>query len=218
MRRARHTRRRRGTRGFSLVEVVVALTVTAMTITLLSGAAFSMRLISERSSRAEAALDVLTVRRLIRAWASATQLRGVFGEATFMGDDAQVRMQLVRDDTTGAPSRLGVLRIEREGGISTLTAVRAPDRTVWQDLGADLAISRVYATSERLQFAFLTASADGRELVWTTRREPGSPPLAMALQIGETHRIVGVFEQEIDPGCLALNGIGPFQRRQCAVR
>ncbi|MEL6217342.1 MAG: type II secretion system protein [Pseudomonadota bacterium] len=220
MLRPRTCRRRGNARGFSLIEVTVALAVMAMTIMLLSGAAFSLRLVSERSVRADAALELLTVRRLLRAWTSATMLRGPSGEASFVGDGSDVRMLLARDDLTGTPRQLARLSVERRDGISVLLASRAQGgKSVWQSIGSDTPLtSEIYRTKEPMRFSYLASVEVGQTLAWVAAKPAGAPPRGLALTIGEERRIVAFFEQEIDAGCLALVGLGTLQRRQCEVQ
>ncbi|MEO0819781.1 MAG: prepilin-type N-terminal cleavage/methylation domain-containing protein [Pseudomonadota bacterium] len=213
-------RRRAGERGFSMVEAIVALTIAAMTLALLSGAAFSLRMIAARSAAPEEAVELLSTRRVLRRWASATVLRGAGSTASFAGSATEIRLLFGPDLWTDAPAQLAMLRIERVGEEYRLAAYRRSGAaSVWQDVeAAPREASELLRSAVPLRFSYEVANPEGPGTVWITAREAGPPPRAFALDIAGGRRVVAPIAQEMDPGCLAAFGVGEFQRDRCSVQ
>ncbi|MEL6768650.1 MAG: prepilin-type N-terminal cleavage/methylation domain-containing protein [Pseudomonadota bacterium] len=215
-------RRRRGRaeRGFSLVEAVVALSISALTLALLSGAAFSLRAVGERNETASQAVDLLAARRVIRRFASETVLRGAGDTAGFMGGPSEMRLLLAPDLGTGAPARLAVLRIERSETQYQLAAYRqAGAASVLSELGRTLSERSVVLESEGpIGFAYLVDNPESRGTIWVSERQAGPPPHALAVRLTGGLQLTAPFHQELDPGCLALYGLAPLARNRCVAR
>lgn len=220
-RRLPSSRRRRGhERGFSLVEMVVALTIAAMTLALISGASFSLRAIGQRAAADNGAAELLAVRRILHRWVSEAMLRGPGGAAAFVGDRSEVRFLLAPDTLAGEPARLAVLRIERDGDMRVLRAYRERDAlSVLQDADGRLGdSSTLHRTAADLAFVFLVDDPRGTGSAWALAREPGPPPRALALDLGDGRRVVAHVMQDVDGGCLAAVGLGELQRDACRAR
>ncbi|MEM9763322.1 MAG: prepilin-type N-terminal cleavage/methylation domain-containing protein [Pseudomonadota bacterium] len=215
-------RRRRGRRerGFSLVEAVVALSISALTLALLSGAAFSLRAVGERSAVADQAVDLLAARRVIRRFASETVLRGAGDTAGFMGGPSEMRLLLAPDLGTGSPGRLAVLRVERGETHFQLAAYREVGaRGVLSDLGRTLSERSVVLESEGpIGFAYLVDNPESRGTLWVTELSAGPPPRALAVRLSSGPQLTAMFHQEIDPGCLSARGLAPLARNRCVAR
>ncbi|MEM7497494.1 MAG: type II secretion system protein [Pseudomonadota bacterium] len=213
-------RRRRHERGFSLVEAVVALTISALTLALLSGAAFSLRAIGARSEAADEAVDLMAARRVVQRFASETVLRGAGNTAGFVGGPSEMRLLLGPDLTTGTPGRLVVLRVERNEGHYLLTAYReTPAASVWAEVDGRLTDrSEVMESAEPLRFAYLIDNPEGGGALWVAEHRAGSPPQALAIRVDGGPTLTARFAQELDPGCLAAAGLGQFERNRCLAR
>ncbi|MEM6356803.1 MAG: prepilin-type N-terminal cleavage/methylation domain-containing protein [Pseudomonadota bacterium] len=213
-------RRRRHERGFSMVEAVVALMISALTLALLSGAAFSLRAIGMRSASEGAAVEMLAARRVLRRFASETVLRGAGNTAGFSGRPQEVRLLLAPDLSTGAPARLAVLRVEQVDGRFLLAAYRkAPAGSVLTDLDVTRADrSEVLQSDTPIGFAYLVDNPEGPGTRWVAEHEPGPPPHALAVDLAGGQRLTATFAQEMDPGCLAARGVGQMERNRCLAR
>ncbi|MEM9268599.1 MAG: prepilin-type N-terminal cleavage/methylation domain-containing protein, partial [Pseudomonadota bacterium] len=103
-------RRRRHGRGFSLIEAIVALAVTALTLSLLTGATWGLRLafVAQDELR-DGPVETLILRRALQRWTTAISTDTVAGEALILGRSDQLRMVIVPSVQSGRRAYLAAL-------------------------------------------------------------------------------------------------------------
>ncbi len=215
-------RRRHVARGFVLTEALVALTVAALTLALLTSASFGLRQTAMHPSALQQdATDWLTARRVLQAWAGSATTDGVGRELNrFSGTPDQMR--LVIDDGTSRSNRpvmIG-LNITEEDGVFTLTAARFFDvRDV--RLGDEQAqASTVLVTDQPLSLVYLvTESPSSNQRVWSYEPQPEQGlPAAVAIEQGAERVLVARMPATRSASCVARLGILGLEEQDCELR
>lgn len=215
--------RRRGqrTRGFAMVDALVALAIAALTLVLLTSASWGLKLASERRAALEvtAASDWLLARRTLLGWAGDLSNDGPLARgAAMIGTATTVRMR-VRDRGANV-SYVGEFRVEgtRDTGF-TLTAARH-DGLRDARIAADQPRRSVLLTSpEPIRFVYLFPEANGRGSVWRYETGDGEAlPRAIAIETGDRRQVTVPIFPTISQTCLAALGPGALEGNQCAVR
>ncbi len=214
-------RRRARERGFSLIEATVALTIAAMTLLLLAGAGFGLRLAAERTARTQdIAVDLLAARRAIRRWASEVSTDGTADapELSFAGLPDRVAMLLAPDPGSAQGDRLALLEVVRgETGDVLLARRQRGSRSLLTGIErADS--SALLATGRRLSFAYLFTGGRNEDAWLATTTELARLPRAVALLIDGDRAILARLPQELDPLCIGRVGAVAFEGSRCALR
>lgn len=215
-------RRRKGSRGFILTEALVALTVAALTLALLTSATWGLRqTAAQPSSMQQEATDWLTARRVLQAWAASATIDGIAQtESRFEG--SPTRMRLVLDDGTSRDNRPVMISLEitESDGLSRLTAARLFDvRDV--RIGSDrLRASTVIVSDQSLRLVYYVASATGQiGRVWTYEPRPEQGlPAAVAVERGTDRMIVAQMPATRSATCVSRVGIRGLEEQDCELR
>lgn len=215
-------RRRRADRGFVLAEALVALTVAALTLALLTSATFGLRQTAMQPSELQQeATDWLTARRVLQAWAASATTDGIGRELNrFLGTPTQMR--LVIDDSTSRSNRpvmIG-LDITEEDGLFQLTAARFFGvRDV--RLGDEQArASTVIVSDQPLRLVYYVSEGlNSNQRIWTYEPQPSQGlPAAVAIEQGAERVIVAQMPATRSASCMSRLGILGLEEQDCELR
>lgn len=215
-------RRRSAERGFVLAEALVALTVAALTLALLTSATFGLRQTAMQPSELQQeATDWLTARRVLQAWAASATTEGANATMQrFFGTPTELR--LVIDDSTSPSNRpimIG-LTITQEEELYRLSAQRFFDvRDV--RLGDEQARSSTVIVSDQpLRLVYFVAVRRGsNERTWTYEPEMEQGlPIAVAVEQGAERMIVAQMPATRSAACVSRRGILGLEEQDCELR
>ncbi|MCY4181098.1 MAG: hypothetical protein OXD48_12655 [Litoreibacter sp.] len=214
-------RRIRHTRGFAMIDALVALAVAALTLSLLTSASWGLKIASDRRAAIEQtnAADWLLARRTLQGWAGDVSNAGPRAAgANLVGTASTVRMQVRGQDGFG--SFVGELRVEGSADIGyTLSAARH-DGLQDARLSSDAPRrSTLLRAQEPSRFVYLFMQSDGTGTVWRYETgDGGALPLSVAIEVGDTRRVTAPVHTTISQTCLSSLGQGGMEDRLCSVR
>lgn len=219
--RRRFGRRGRRSRGFAMIDALVALAVAALTLVLLTSASWGLKLASDRRASMEttAAADWLLARRTLRAWAGDLSNDGPRASgAAMIGTSTTVRM-LVRDQ--GALGGfVGEFRVA--GTVDTGYALIASRHDGLRDarVTADVPrTSELLRSDTPIRFVYLFPQTDGTGTIWRYETGDGEIlPHAIAIEIGSKRQLTVAVHTTVSQTCLSALGPGGLEDFQCAVR
>ena len=220
MKRGISKRRARRSKGFAMIDALVALALAALTLTLLTSASWGLKIASERRAAMEntSAADWLLARRTLSGWAGDVTNNGPRANgANLIGTATTLRM-LVRDGA-GA-GYVGELRVEGTADTGyTLLAARH-DGLRDARLSADAPRRSQLLTSDTpIRFVYLFPQSDGTGSVWRYETGDGNHlPTAIAIEAGSTRQMTVPLFTTVSQTCLAAFGPGALEGSQCAVR
>lgn len=213
-------RRRQGTRGFAMIDALVALAIAALTLTLLTSASWGLKLASDRRASLEqtAPADWLLARRTLLKWAGDVTSRGTTATGAAMIGTATTLRMIVRDRAASV-AYVGEFRVDgtRETGF-TLSAARHDGLRDARTAADRPRRSPLLTSSDPIRFVYLFQQPNGGA-VW--RYETGDGvilPRAIAIEAGDTRYVTVPVFATISQACLAALGPGAFEGAQCAVR
>lgn len=218
----RRYHRRGAARGFVLAEALVALTVAALTLALMTSATWGLRQTAMRNSDVqEQATDWLTARRVLQAWAGSGTTDGYEGVVgRFAGTPDQMRL-IIDDGTIGTDRPVMIsLDIVQEGEFHRLEAARHFDIRDVRLEDETARASTVIVTRAPLSliyyFAAPGAIGQGR---WTYEPQPEQGlPSAVAVEAGAERMIVAKMPATHSASCVARNGVVGLEDQDCALR
>lgn len=214
-------RRRLHSRGFAMIDALVALAVAALTLSLLTSASWGLKIASDRRAALEAtaAADWLLARRTLQAWAGDVSNAGPRASgANMIGTAATLRMRVRAQDGLGG--FVGEFRVEGSADAGyTLSAARH-DGLNDARLSADAPRRSVLLrANEPIRFLYLFPQSDGTGTVWRYETGDGAAlPIAVAVELGDMRRITAPVFTTISQTCLSALGQGGLEDRQCTVR
>lgn len=220
----RWARRRRhaAARGFILAEALVALSVAALTIALLTGATFGLRQTAMQPSvLQQQATDWLTARRVLQAWAGSATTDG-FGtiESRFFGSPSEFR--LIVDDSTSRSNRpvMIALRITQEDGLYRLSATRHFDVRDVRLGNEPIRASDVIVSDQPLSLVYYMAAGIGLNAqAWTYEPAPEQGlPYAVAIERGAERMIVAPMPATRSASCVSRQGLRGLEGQPCELR
>ncbi len=213
--------RRRGSGGFAMAEALVSLAVAALTLALLTGAGWGLRLVSE--SRAAAAqtgaADWLAARRALQGWAAGLTSPGL-GQAdgAFAGTATTARM-VVDSAASGRPAAfVAELRVEqREEGFVLIAArhLGQRDARVASEAPQETEIVR---TDRPIRLLYLLPREGVAGLTWRYETGGGALPAAIAVEVGDTRAITARVFANRSAVCVSGLGPGGLEDPQCILR
>lgn len=215
------TRRRVRTRGFAMIDALVALAVAALTLTLLTSASWGLKIASDRREAMEstAAADWLLARRTLSGWASDVSNDGPRASgANLIGTATTLRM-LVRD-RAASQGYVGEFRVE--GTSDTGYTLMAARHDGLRD--ARLAVDRprrstILSSDVPIRFVYLFPQTDGTGTIWRYETgDGGTLPIAIAVEAGATRQMTVPVFATVSQTCLAALGAGALEGSQCDVR
>ena len=214
-------RRTRRSKGFAMVEALVALAIAALTLTLLTSASWGLKLASERrvAFDAIAPADWLMARRILQSWAQDLSNDGPRSTgAALLGTATTMRM-LVRDRVASS-FYVGELRIDfRDEAGYTLHALRHDGLRDARTAADTPRVSKLLTTSEPIRFVYLFPQATGAATVWRYETGDGDVlPLAIAIEMGSQRLVTVPVLPTISQTCLSALGPGGLEGDRCAVR
>lgn len=213
---------RRGARGFVLTEALVALTVAALTLALMTSATWGLRQTAMQSSPTqEAATDWLTARRVLQAWAGSATTDGFEGVVgRFAGTPAQMRL-IVDDGTirTDRPVMIS-LDIREEDGLFRLEAARHFDVRDVRLAPDGARASTVIVTEAPLNLVYYFAALNpGVPGTWTYEPQPEQGlPTAVAVEAAAERMIVAKMPATHSASCVAQQGLPGLDNQDCELR
>lgn len=214
-------RRGRRTKGFAMIDALVALAIAALTLTLLTSATWGLKLASDWrvSSESASATDWLLARRTLSAWASDLSNDGPRARGDAMiGTATTLRLQ-VRDRAAVEPY-VGELQVTGSGDIGyVLTAARHDglrDARVAVDQPRR---SVLLMSSEPMRFVYLFRQENTAGTVWRYETGDGEVlPLAVGIEVSGARQVTVPVLNTISQTCLSALGAGALEGEQCAVR
>ncbi|WP_159086875.1 PulJ/GspJ family protein [Loktanella sp. Alg231-35] len=215
--------RHRSQRGFVLAEALVALTVAALTLALMTSATWGLRQTAmQPNPLQQEATDWLTARRVLQAWAGSATTDGyeaVVGR--FVGTPTQMRL-VVDDGTirTDRPVMISLDIIRDEDGLYRLDAARHFDIRDVRLVDETARPSTVIITDVPLRFVYFFAKANsfnGGEWTYEPQPEQGLPS-AVALERGADRMIVAKMPATHSASCVSRTGIVGLDNDDCELR
>ena len=221
MRRGLFKRRARRTRGFAMIDALVALAVAALTLTLLTSASWGLKIASDRRAAMEttAAADWLLVRRTLSNWVGDVTNSGPRASGANMIGTATTLRMIVRD-AASSEGYVGEFRVEGTSDIGyTLYAARH-DGLRDARLAADKPRrSELLTSDEPIRFVYLFPQSDGTGSVWRYETGDGDIlPTAIAVEAGSARQMTVPVYATVSQTCLSALGPGGLEDGQCAVR
>ncbi|MEM6386413.1 MAG: hypothetical protein AAF718_09280 [Pseudomonadota bacterium] len=214
-------RRARATRGFAMIDALVALAIAALTLVLLTSASWGLKLAADRRAALEqtSPSDWLTVRRTLMAWASDVSNDGARSTGAAMIGTASTLRMIVRD-RGATQGYVGEFRVEgtRETGYS-LSAARH-DGLNDARVSADAPRRSMLLTArDPIRFVYLFPEANGRGSVWRYETGDGDVlPRAIAIEVGDRRQVTAPVFATMSQTCLAALGPGALEGDRCDVR
>lgn len=193
-------RRRRGALGFSLVEAIVALTVAASTLLMISGATYTLSFAMSRiSPEPDRPVDRLAAERLLRSFAARL--------APPVPEDASV----ARPGVVLSGDAAGVVFRVVEGGVARSGVVRrAAFFTDPQNSGRRLSArldegreATLYVAQETLSFRYLVDDPELGERRWRPAPADQQLPYAVGVWMGDAPIAIAPVTLFGDAGCLS---------------
>ncbi|MEL6933750.1 MAG: hypothetical protein AAFO17_11765 [Pseudomonadota bacterium] len=216
------TRRRiHRSKGFAMIDALVALAVATLTLSVLTSATWGLKLASDRRASLEdtGSADWLQARRTLTTWASDVSNEGAeAGGASLIGTATTLRM-IVRDRLAQRPY-VGEFRIERaqENGYALIAARHDGLRDARVTADAPRA-STLLRAPDPVRFVYLFETNNGTQNVWRYETGDGSSlPIAIAIEQGNTRQVTVRLHPTLSQTCFAALGPGALESKQCAVR
>ncbi len=217
-------RRRPISAGFVLAEALVALSIAAMTIALLTSATWGLSAAAERRAAAQQtmAVDWLAARRAITAWtAGVTAASNSAVEVSMIGTASTARMVVAQTGSGIVGTYVGELRVEARGTDGfALIAARHIDQADARIASTNPQETEVLQSTAPLRLLYLIPSGPGGRGVW--RYETGSGddglPLAIGIEAGTQRMITAAIHTTRSASCLARLGFAGVEDERCALR
>lgn len=223
MRWHKRYRRRQAQRGFVLAEALVALTVAALTLALMTSATWGLRQTAMQPSPLQQdATDWLTARRVLQAWAASATTDGYDGVVgRFIGTPTQMRL-VVDDGTirTDRPVMISLDVIRGDDGLYRLEAARHFDIRDVRLMDENARPSTVIVTDAPMRLIYFFASRNsfnGGDWTYEPRPEQGLPS-AIALERGAERMIVAKMPATHSASCVSRSGIVGLEDADCELR
>ncbi len=219
-------RRRQKTAGFVMAEALVALAIAAMTLALLTGASWGLRLASERRAAAveTSAADWLAARRALVGWASGVTAASVEAtDARFIGTSTTARMVVEPVGSGRTPAFVGELRVEAiSDSTYALIAARHFGQIDARVASDDPQETEVVRANEPIRILYMLPRDDA-SVSDTWRYETGSGgddglPAAIAIEVGDTRMLTARIFATVSTSCLAALGPGGLEDDRCDLR
>ena len=218
-------RRRQKTAGFVMAEALVALAIATMTLVLLTGASWGLRMAAERRAAVveTSAADWLAARRAVTGWAAGVTAAGVQGaDARLIGTSTTARMVVAPVASGRTDSFVGELRVEAvSDGIYALIAARHFGQIDARVASDDLQETEVLRTNAPMRLLYLLPrEGAGQAGIW--RYETGSGndglPAAIAIEVGEQRMLTARVFATVSASCLSALGPGGLDDGRCDLR
>jgi len=219
----RHTslNARRRAKGFVMAEALVALSVAAMTLVLLTSATWGLQHVNRmRADAGPIAQDWLTARRALHAWAAAATTTGVARtEMRFLGTSEEVRMFVPASSAGPTRPYIAGLTVRFDEGTYTLIARR--DLTVVDTRMRDAQgqITEILSTNEpiRLMYLMRDRNGPGTEWLYSAPSDLGMP-YALGVEVGGSRILTARVMTELSAACVTAFGRGGIENDECEVR
>ncbi|MEO0370115.1 MAG: prepilin-type N-terminal cleavage/methylation domain-containing protein [Pseudomonadota bacterium] len=210
----RLSRRRKGSRGFTLIEALVALTVSAMTLGLLASAGFGLQQARQTQAHVDAPLDRIIARRVLQEWIGAATKSHPDTEGAFEGEADRLALRT-------AQGQVMRLEIVTENQISTLTAIRAGRMRDVRMISETTRGAELLRVPGLMRFSYLMPTGvRGQLRDWTpvVRQEDGRMPIAVALDLGETRIAIAPIASTAAAPCMVAFGMSENGVVECELR
>ncbi len=206
-------RRRGRSKGFTLIEALVALSVSAMTLGLLASAGFGLQQARQAELRDANPVDWMITRRVLQEWVGAAAKSHPRSSGAFEAEADQLSLRTGQGD---------VMRfvIETEDQVSTLTAYRAGrlrDVRMVSDTARPSVLIRAPGT---LRFSYLMHTGlRGQQRDWTYNvSDRDGLPAAIALELSGTRLITAPIVATTAGPCVVGFGMSENGVTECALR
>lgn len=208
---------RRTLSGFSLVEALVASSVAALTLLMLSGASFGLKaaLSDPDNARDTDAIAVLTLRRVLGEWLDQTGAHPSSDRFAVLGTPERLRLA-IGDRYTGSNAELVVRAIPIGFAVDVGWEQGDPDLNKVIDPAL---LSTAITSDVRLSWSFLMAAPHTSQLTWHDYFDPSQGlPVAIRLSAGSKSILTIRVPSEIDAICLSAGGARVLDERECQTR
>ena len=214
------SRRRRGARGFAMIDALVSIAVAALTLSLLTSASWGLKISNDRRAVLEAtsSADWLLARRTLQTWVGDASNEGSRAAGASLFGTATTLRMIVRDRAL-AQSFVGEFRVEgtADSGYS-LIAARHGGLNDARIVSDDPLSSVLLVSDEPVRFIYLFQDDRGND-IWRYETGDGSSlPRAVGVEVGDMRRLTLPVFATLSQSCFSQLGPSALEGERCEVR
>ncbi|MEO1563235.1 MAG: hypothetical protein AAFR98_07340 [Pseudomonadota bacterium] len=214
-------KRRSLSKGFSLVEALVSIGVASMTILMLTGGIWGLRLIADNSAGLnDSAADWMAARRALHAWTAGLSSRGNSdADGRFEGTSNRAQMVIEPYATSSPQLFVGDLQIKVEDGIYTLEARRHFSVRDTRIDGENPQVSTILISDEPIRLVYLLPARTGAGSIWRYETQASDGiPIAIGIERGSERIITARSLNSVSASCVGALGPAGVSDNRCEIR
>lgn len=214
-------RRRSWSRGFSLVEALVSIGVASLTILMLTGGIWGLRLVADGpATLEETAADWMAARRALQAWSAGLTSDGeASADGRFRGTADRAQM-IIEPYATGSSERfVGDLRITVEEGVYTLSARRHFDVRDTRMDDDTPQVSTILTSTRPIRLIYLLPARTGAGRIWRYETQASDGlPIAIGIERDNERIVTARVLNTASASCVGALGPPGASDKRCALR